>query len=216
LKKNLILLIGAMFLVITFTSISEAALVQYSDREAFSSHGTIVYNYGFEDYTGSSFYFPGDPWTTHGVIYTTGKNLIVVPSLGYGNVSNVFAYTFWTPLTATIASPYTMFALDLGYESDSGDISPINFIITTNLGTYNFNNLSVPNINQGMSFFGFITEPGEYFKGFILSSTLGIGNAPMIDNVTLGNTAPVPVPTAILLFGSGLLGFVGIRRRIKS
>jgi hypothetical protein len=34
-----------------------------------------------------------------------------------------------------------------------------------------------------------------------------------VDNVTVGN--PVPIPTAAWLLGSGLMGLVGIRRRVN-
>ena len=38
-------------------------LVPYGVRADFESQGTILENYGFEDYPAGSFSFPGDPWT---------------------------------------------------------------------------------------------------------------------------------------------------------
>jgi hypothetical protein len=65
--------VTCLFLVavlLVFVGIANAGLTIFTDRSEFTSQGTIAENYGFEDFTGASTYFPGDPWTTHGVTYT--------------------------------------------------------------------------------------------------------------------------------------------------
>ncbi|HBP88410.1 MAG TPA: hypothetical protein PKK23_09020 [Nitrospirales bacterium] len=58
---------------------------------------------------------------------------------------------------------------------------------------------------------------GPAFNGLWSTFGLTVGqqnNQPDISHVTFYNqTAPVPIPGAILLFGSGLIGLIGIARR---
>lgn len=39
---------------------------------------------------GSGFWFMPEPWTTQGVTYATGDNLVVTPATSYAPLSNVF------------------------------------------------------------------------------------------------------------------------------
>ena len=53
----------------------------------------------------------------------------------------------------------------------------------------------------------------KLFNGFIMSSSQFAFEA---DNIAIGkDPSPVPIPAAVWLLGSGLLGLVGIRRRFK-
>jgi hypothetical protein len=209
--------IATMYLILSclvYAATAQATLITYNDRTSFNSQGSIVYNYGFEDFTGSTFYYPDDPWTSHGVTYATADNIIAGPTSWYGNSSNVFINNWWTPLTATISPTFNMFAFDLGIL---GGNSPVNLELVTNQATYYFNNLNVSNVSQGLDFYGFSVSSGEYFTAFTLSSVYGSGYAPAIDNVTLGNSAaPVPEPSTLLLFGAGLFGIVFLRKRMRT
>ncbi|MGA2033613.1 MAG: hypothetical protein ABSG68_15270 [Thermoguttaceae bacterium] len=198
----------SLLLVLTVAvQYAEGSLTLTSSRAAFESQGTITYNYGFEDFSGLYYYFPGDPWTTHGVTYTSGSNIIVGPGAGYGNTSNVLCYNWWTPLTGTIqTSPsFDMFGFDVGVLGSSS--VPLDIYIDTNTGSYSYLSQNVPFGSNGMSFYGFTTSaPGEYFTGFTLVGASG--SAPAIDNVTLGDTATIPEPAAFIIWS--LLGAVAI------
>ena len=200
-----------------YAAVTHATLTNFNSRTAFNSNGNITYNYGFEDFTGSSYYEVGGPWPSHGVTYTTDDNIIIGPTRGSGNSTNVLIYNHWTPLTAAIDPGFDMFALDLGVL---GVDSLLNFYLDTNIATYSLTNLSVSGVGVGLDFYGFVAGSGEFFTGFRLESVSGVGSAAAIDNVTLGNSTPqpptVPEPSTLLLLGVGLLGMGMMKKRIRS
>lgn len=201
-------------LAIGYVTSANAALVTYNNRTIFEAQGTIAENYGFEDWGATGgFSYPGDPYTAHGVTYTTTQNLIAKPDSGYGPSSNVILNNYWSPISGAISGSYDMLGFDLGIL---GTNSLVDFSITTNLLTYNFSNISVPNVNVGMTFFGFIASSGETITQMNFTSQLGGGHAPSLDNVTLGNSGNVPEPASLALMGLGLAGLAATRRRKKT
>ena len=201
------------FAALLISSIAEASIVPYTHRTTFNSQCTISENYGYDDF-GTDFSYPSNPWASHGVTYTTTENIIIGTGTSFAPISNVFCNDYWSPITATIDnSPmYNMFGLDLGYLGTS---SGITFDIITNIRDYSFYVINAPIASQSLVFYGFILGSGEYFTGFSLTSDLGNGSAPAIDNVTLGSTSSVPEPATMLLLGLGLVGLAGARRKFK-
>ncbi len=190
---------------------ANAGLVSFSTVSAFNAQGTITDSYGFDDWASGQINFPGDPYTAHGVTYTSSHNEILGAFSGNNNPSAWIANANWTPLTGTIAGASNMFAFDLGVF---GTNSLIDYSITTNLGTYTFTNVSVPNLNtQLQTFFGYTAGAGEHFTAFSFSTQLGAGSGAALDNVTLGTLFAVPEPFTLSLFGAGLAGAAALRRR---
>lgn len=202
-------LMWSLCALLGFAASSQAAVIAYSNQATFLSQGTIVHNTNFDTYpTTGPFTFPGDPFTIGGVTYTTGNNLIVAPGSGYGNSRNVFVNNFWSPLPGSISTApqqFDMFSFSIGLL---GSNSLVNITLTTNLGVYNFNGLSFPNVNTnpGLAFQGFIASPGEYFTGFSIASQSGSGFAPAITDVRLGQAAAIPEPISLVVFGGLIVG----------
>lgn len=202
------------FLALGISAPANAGLVAFTSLATFNAQGTITDSYGFEDWPSGQINFPGDPYTAHGVTYTSSHNEILGSFSGNNNPSAWIANANWTPLTGTIPGTSNMFAFDLGVF---GTNSLIDYTITTNLGSYAFNDVSVPNLNtQLQTFFGYTAGPGEYFSGFSFSSQLGAGSGAALDNVTLGTQFSVPEPFTASLVGAGLVGAAALRRRKRA
>lgn len=71
-----------------------------------------------------------------------------------------------------------------------------------------------PPVSNAIGFFGFVSDTA--FSSVIFRTSVandGFG----VDNVTYSsNLAPVPLPAAIWIFGSGLIGLIAIARRKKA
>jgi hypothetical protein len=207
-NKRLILVFGVIVLI-TSPSLAFAALKTFDDPATFVNQGTIVENYGYEDFPSSNFSYPGDSWTAHGVTYTTDGNLIVGSGTQYQPISNVFCNNFKTPITANIdnASEFSMLGFDLGSLEVNSSVS---LAVYTNLNTYNFYNLSVPDASTGFKFYGAVADGGEFFTGFKIDSLSVSDSAPALDNVRLGKIVPEPI--SFLLFGLGGVTLGAVRR----
>jgi hypothetical protein len=63
-------------------------------------------------------------------------------------------------------------------------------------------------LDNGMFFAGIVNVNGEFFDDFLATTEQGTGD------ITLNlSVSPVPVPAAVWLFGTALIGFVGMSRR---
>lgn len=202
--KKLLLLV-----LVASASLLHASITTYSNLATFNAQGTIVYNTDFSSCP-VGYCSPGDPYTIGGVTYTTGTNLIVGLGTGYGNSVPVFVNDFWTPLPASIETSPThdMLGFLLG---SLGGTSPMEITVYTNLTSYSWTGVSVPNVNTGLQFLGCVTS-GEYLTAFKIASVNGQGYAPAITNVEIGDST-VPEPGTFVMLGSGVLALAGVVRR---
>jgi hypothetical protein len=72
------------------------------------------------------------------------------------------------------------------------------------------------NVYGSFSFIGFTTSNGEYITSITVSTLAG--GTPVIDNVQFNGTSaePVPEPTTMLLFGTGIAGLASAARRRRN
>jgi PKD repeat protein len=157
----------------------------FDTRAEFSGAGVVDQSNGFEEFTGALNYPQTTPWTTTGVTYTSGLNIVLSPAIGLGVSSNALSTTFGSPLTGQFApsDAITLFGADLSLVVTA---APVKLVLTTNLAAYTFDDLNVPLAAAGHRFFGVaLSTPGEYLTGFRFTG--GPASALLLDNVAIGH-----------------------------
>ena len=213
-RKSVLLV--AMLGVFSLPSQGFASVSTYTDQSTFNSQGVIAFDSNFNDF-GTSFGFPANPFTRGGVTYTSGSNL----TWGFSTVYTTTTETLiggnsaipTTLITGNIATGYNMFGFNIGTYGST----PISITVDTNVSSYLYSGLTIANSQAGkLDYKGFIASSGEYFTGFKIVADNAIPNLAGITNVAVGNVSAVPVPGAVWLFASGLLGLGALRKKAQA
>jgi hypothetical protein len=188
---------------ILYAGVSHAALLNFDDL---ATSGTdFIY---MTDYSNSGFTLTGGQ-----------ANALSCPKMGnnffyFGsaNLSNRF-FNGITTLTSSNGS-FTIESMDLHFMYYPYVATTVEFYAysgNTQVGYLNYTlNASPFNwqpVNFGVDF--------ENITSLKWAQGSTVDNAYLFDNIVAENTSPVPVPAAILLLGSGLLGLAASRKKIK-
>jgi hypothetical protein len=197
---------------------ASAYVVQYTNDTLFNAAVSGAATYDFTGIPlntvyGGAHYTVGDA-TVGGVTFTAPSSTPFVITYGPGTFGGVpfFSGQGNWPTSPSNATATLAGVTGIGFYYSPGDNAGGAITATVNGGVpYN---LAVPTFNT-IVFVGFtsdtpITSVAFTEQGYgmdIISFELGTANPPV--------TAPVPIPAAVWLLGTGLVGLVGIRRRLK-
>ncbi len=188
-----------------------ALVVQIDSQSAFSADGTIFQNTNWDSY-GAGFFYPPSSFTVGDLTFVAGgQNIIGGVGTPYNLSRNLFTDNFGLGMTILIAGTYDMFAVNAGHFAFPGSAV---FTITTNLGTYTFNETVSVAYNQGpLTFLGFEADAGEFFTSVNWTWGFSGVNAVGVTDVQLGS---IPEPATLALLGLGLAGLGFNKRRSKN
>lgn len=144
--------------------------------------------------------------TPEGVAHTGERGLYISGSTIWESVEGslesgeLYGFGFWIRPHPTISADGFSVQLD-GQKIDLGGLSPFQ--------------------GDEYQFVGILAEAGEFFADFLIKSSEGSESDPQniwLDDFTFLTQNPnpnteIPVPAALWLLGSGLLGLIGLRRR---
>ncbi len=211
-KKTLEVVIGASMVCIgMLTESAYAATVTYSDRALFESSVGPVQIDNFESY------IDGQTITNLfgglATFNTTQAPTIFAGSFTPGPVAGnslIPEPRFnTTPLVISFSTPVNAVGADLFDDYDGSPVvNTLSLSVTTSLG--NIYSISENSGNFQVGFLGIQSTEGITEARFLID---GFGGNLEIDSLTVSS---VPVPAAIWMFGSGLLGLVGVARHRKS
>ena len=201
-------------LLLTIGSASHAAVITYTDRTTWAGAGTVTFTEDFESYSTDTS-FATTPLDVGPFTFSTvgtalaGRNMIdVSPFLFPGrpaSFGDAYAEIFVEGALATdiiFDSPISGFFADFYAAGNTQELS-----LTLSFLGGGTTDLSVPGAGSSSQSFGFWSTT-DAVTSIRFNNTVNDGFN--IDNIS---GSAVPVPAAIWLFGSGLIGLIGIARR---
>ena len=162
---------------------------------------------------------PVSPWEQQGM-----DDRFALLGFDFSNGTSTMAQEFWSPATDTftVRFNWAFDYIDLNLFKEDRFLS-----VFTSAGNFDITMLDLASglIGTAATFDRFEQTFDVFgFGGGWITIAFGLDESPgifspiswaAIDNVAVIPAAPVPIPATLLLFGSGLLGLVGLRKRIR-
>jgi len=229
-KSRLLGAVCLCALTVICTSSNAATITIFSDRSSFlSSTGTSI----VDDYENSNYeqvmtdiemsaVLGETEYYTYGGNVTNYNNVQGWPgyasnaycSLCYGS----FVLSF---IDTSLSEANGVYGAGIDIATNTTSTEPYyKYSAKVTFGDGSVNIFELPHVGPGWpptKFWGITSDAGIFSIDFMgYSSTTGDPNRTylVIDNLTI-TASPVPIPAAVWLFGSGLLGLIGIARRRK-
>jgi hypothetical protein len=226
--------LSIVFLMLLLTSgAASAAIINFSGQlDVIDDNGGARYSgstptqvfsgsfsYGLESEATTDINFPGDynftspPYgglITNGVTTTSGSTTEPVQVTVDDNVVLDLD-------TANLLNTLLGTSLSNGSIVDIADIDTTFVSATDVRTTFGLSFISLdPGAWDGVDFANFPVESGNFDHSIFFISEVDALDNPLFDGLgVLDTVAVVPIPAAVWLFGSGLLGLIGIARRKK-
>lgn len=199
-----------------YAGASHAAITTFTDRTTWSSNGVVLYTEDFESYTEDTYFAttPVDvgPFSLSTVGTAVAEtNLIDVDPffdppipVSFGNATvDIFVQD---PLAADLIfdNPVSGFFADFWAAGNTSELT-----LTLSLLGGGSSDVNVPGPGNTLESFGFFSDT-DLITAIRFNNSVNDGFK--VDNIA---ASVVPVPAAVWLFGSALVGFVGYSRRRK-
>ena len=103
-----------------------------------------------------------------------------------------------------------------GQLEDAGFTGIVDVKVTDQIDTVFIFEFTIEKANQDFDRIGVVSTDGEWIKSVEIWTT-GTGGFKEVKQIDFSSptSAPVPIPAAFWLFGTGIFGIVGIRRRFQ-
>jgi len=154
----------------------------------------------YSDYDNGFFMTNGNPAALE-------TNVFQGQTVGAGDIGNTWRFSF-DAKRGNIEAPATASAFIKVFDANFNLLSFPQYDtsdLSIDWGTYSIDLTMDPVYEGAILQFGFLTNTGGY-----------VGSGNYYDNVNFALAPAVPVPAAVWLFGSGLLGLIGVARRRKA
>ena len=209
-KRVLIILwvlLGAGLLMVNSAS---AVTTYYSNQSAWNSAVSGITTETYEsyawNYSGGDHLYNNPGVALGGITYSFPGYIFGINSTVKINDAPYLSgkYLFWqySPNLMTITLPNPVYAIAFNYGEYWGGLLDL----SVSLG--NGDSATVGTLLNSYAFFGAVSDTP--FTSFSLNASRDFI---LIDN--LSQASPVPIPGALVLFGSGIIGLIGIKRRMR-
>jgi len=210
-KKAFSLLVAALMLIFLLTGNALANLIANGSFEDGSGPGTnsfVTVHSGDSDITGWTVGGDGVDWHSNVELKSPQNGAYLVDlNLNGPSKTNTLSQTFATEVNAKYTLTFWLAAPNRGNSVNvniAGSDTLFSQAASSNADlTWGEKTLTFAAIAPTTTLtFSNLEETGYYW-------------GPLLDNVSVAKVSSVPLPSALLLLGSGLLGLTGIRRKIN-